>query len=95
MKRKTVITEKVPRRKYDADFKASAVQMILNGRGVMDVSRALGVSANLLRKWKSAENLPVEPADQAEIERLRRYVRQLEMEREVLKKALSIFSRTT
>ena len=95
MKRKTAITEKVPRRKYDADFKASAVQMILNGRGVMDVSRALGVSANLLRKWKSAENLPVEPADQAEIERLRRYVRQLEMEREVLKKALSIFSRTT
>ena len=87
--------EKQPRRKYDAEFKASAVQMMLSGRGVMDVSRALGVSTNLLRKWKSAEDLPPLPADQAEIERLLRYVRQLEMEREVLKKALSIFSRTT
>ena len=95
MKRKAIVAENKPRRKYDADFKASAVQMILNGRGVMDVSRALGVSANLLRKWKSAEDLPVLPADQAEIERLLRYVRQLEMEREVLKKALSIFSRST
>ncbi len=88
-------TEKKPRRKYDADFKASAVQMIVNGRGVMDVSRALGVSPGLLRKWKSAEDLPALPADQAEMERLLRYVRQLEMEREVLKKALSIFSRST
>ena len=48
-------SEKKPRRKYDADFKASAVQMILNGRGIMDVSRVLGVSTNLLRKWKSAD----------------------------------------
>ena len=88
-------SEKKPRRKYDADFKASAVQMILNGRGIMDVSRVLGVSTNLLRKWKTAEELPALPADQAEIERLLRYVRQLEMEREVLKKALSIFSRST
>lgn len=88
-------TEKQPRRKYDADFKASAVQMVQGGRSVADVSRALGVSAGLLRKWKLAEDpLPI-PTDQAEIERLFRYARQLEMERDVLKKALSIFSRTT
>lgn len=69
--------------------------MIVNGRSVTDVSRSLGVSAGLLHKWKSAsEAVPVR-ADQTEMERLLRYVRQLEMERDVLKKALSIFSRTT
>ena len=64
MKIKLMPCEKKPRRKHVADFKAPVVQMIVNGRGVMDVSRALGVSANLLRKWKTAEALP---ADQAGI----------------------------
>lgn len=95
MKRKAISTDPKPRRQYDADFKASAVQMIVNGRSVTDVSRSLGVSAGLLHKWKSAsEAVPVR-ADQTEMERLLRYVRQLEMERDVLEKALSIFSRTT
>jgi transposase len=95
MKRKAISTDPKPRRQYDAEFKASAVQMIVNGRSVTDVSRSLGVSAGLLHKWKSAsEAVPVR-ADQTEMERLLRYVRQLEMERDVLEKALSIFSRTT
>ena len=36
----------------------------------MEVSRALGVTTNLLRKWKSADDLPPPPADQAEMDRL-------------------------
>ena len=68
--------------------------MMRSGRSVMDVSRALGVNDNLLRKWKSADEPPLVASDQAELERLLRYVRQLEMERDILKKALSIFSRT-
>jgi transposase len=95
MKRKELTTEKRPRRQYDAEFKASALQMIQNGRSVADVSRSLGVSEGVLHKWKSAVSPAPTSSDQAEIERLQRYVKQLEMEREVLKKALSIFSRTT
>ncbi len=96
MKKKDITTgQKQIRRKYDADFKASAVQMLHNGRSIMDVSRALGINDNLLRKWKSAEEPVLLATDQAEVERLRRQVRQLETERDILKKALSIFSRTT
>ena len=95
MKKKESIVETRPRRQYDAEFKASAVRMLQTGRSVAEVSRALGVNENLLRKWKSAIAAPVNPADQTEVERLQRYVKQLEMEREILKKALSIFSRPT
>ena len=95
MKRKEVVKDKQSRRQYDAEFKASAVQMIQQGRSVSDVSRALGVSDSLLRKWKAALEITPEKADSAEVERLLRYIKQLEMEREILKKALSIFSRTT
>lgn len=95
MKRQTMTTEKKPRRQYDAEFKSSAVQMVLSGRSISDVSRALGVNVNLLRKWKLAHEAPPTAPEQGEIERLLRYVRQLEQERDILKKALSIFSRAT
>ncbi len=95
MKRKEPVPEKRTRRQYDEEFKASAVQMLLNGRSVSDVSRSLGVNENLLRKWKSRVPEKVVSLDQQEFERLQRYVKQLEMERDILKKALSIFSRTT
>ena len=95
MKRKEPVPEKRTRRQYDEEFKASAVQMLLNGRSVADVSRSLGVNENLLRKWKSRVPEKVVSLDQQEFERLQRYVKQLEMERDILKKALSIFSRTT
>lgn len=95
MKRKEPVPEKRTRRQYDEEFKASAVQMLLNGRSVSDVSRSLGVNENLLRKWKSRVPEKVVSLDQQEFERLQRYVKQLEMERDILKKALSIFSRAT
>jgi len=95
MNKKILPIQQKARRQYDAEFKASAVQMIRNGRSVADVSRSLGVNEGLLHKWKSVSAPLVMPTDQAEIERLVKYVQQLEMERDVLKKALSIFSRTT
>ena len=95
MKRKEPVPEKRTRRQYDEEFRASAVQMLLNGRSVADVSRSLGVNENLLRKWKSRVPQKAVLLDEQEFERLQRYVKQLEMERDILKKALSIFSRTT
>lgn len=83
-----------PRRRYDADFKASALQMIQNGQSVPAVSRALGVGENLLHRWRRLSKQQVETRGQSdEVERLQRQVKQLEMERDILKKALSIFSR--
>jgi transposase len=94
MRKKEISTDKPPRRSYDDEFKASAVQMVANGRSIADVSRSLGINANMLHKWRSALSSPLPTStNQSELERLQRYVKQLEMERDILKKALSIFSR--
>jgi len=87
------------RRKYDQDFKTEALRMIANGRSVLQVAQALGIGENLLYRWRSQQ----EPKGKEKIdsplavenERLRHQLRQLEQERDILKKALSIFSRQT
>ena len=95
MKKKTTLFDKPSRRKYDEEFKRSALQMIAGGRSAADVARSLGIHEALLYKWKSATGAsPVSSGSDGEVEGMRRYIKQLEMEREILKKALSIFSRT-
>jgi transposase len=80
------------RRKYDEAFKEQALQMIRLGQPVPTVAQALGVSESLLYKWKQAAR-PSE-VDQ-EVEQLRQKLKQVETERDILKKALSIFCRPT
>lgn len=97
MKRKEQLTAHLgSRRRYDAEFKASVLRMLENGHRVSAVSRSLGVSESVLHRWRSATRGTGEPiGEAAEIARLRRQVKQLETERDILKKALSIFSRVT
>ena len=92
------------RRKYDADFKKEVLGMVQNGRSVPDISQSLGIGANLIHKWKSRSNLGASPSSKPvlstletisflEYEQLKAKVKQLEQERDILKKALGIFSR--
>jgi transposase len=90
------------RRKYDAEFKAEVLKMVANGQAVGYISKALGVSENLIYRWKQrteGKEKAVCPADcsplSAENQQLKERVRQLETERDILKKALAIFSRQT
>lgn len=80
------------KRKYDEEFKLDALRMIDNGQAVRHVAESLGVGENLLHKWKSARGAGASDLDREVIE-LRSRMRQLELERDILKKALSIFSR--
>ena len=96
MKKQNHPIEKQTRRVYDEEFKASTLRLVSGGRTAADVARSLGISENLVYKWKTAaESAGTSAAVDDEKESMRRYIRQLEMEREILKKALSIFSRTT
>ena len=88
------------RRKYDADFKSEVVKMLANGQTATYISKALGVSENLIYRWKNQnQGVKKVSSEQSELvlenQQLKDRVRQLETEREVLKKALSIFSRQT
>ena len=87
-------TATLNRRKYDEDFKRSALNMIDNGQSVRSVAQSLGVAEGLLHKWKKLARRERSPSDQ-EVFELRARLRQVEMERDILKKALSIFSRQT
>lgn len=93
---KTAIKRK--HRKYDQNFKEEALRMVSSGRSVPEVARALGIGENLLYNWRSDEKskLPLqEVAERAEVEQLRKQVKSLETERDILKKALLIFGRGT
>jgi transposase len=90
------------RRKYDADFKAEVLKMVANGQSVSYVSKALGISENLIYRWKQKRKGENNEGVQPDIsllsvknQQLKDRVRQLETEREILKKALAIFSRQT
>jgi transposase len=80
------------RRKYDADFKQSALKMIHNGQSVRCVAQALGVAEGQLHRWQR-DFKQTGPESEKEVAALRSKLRQVEMERDILKKALSIFSR--
>lgn len=82
------------RRKYDEQFKLQALKMIDNGQSVRSVAEMLGVGENLLHKWKAARNQNRSQLE-AENAELKTRLRQVEQERDILKKALSIFSRQT
>ena len=87
-----------PRRRYDDEFKKNALGLVSNGRSVLSVSKALGIDKSLLYTWRrQARKESGEPADYepTELELLRKRVMELEEERDILKKALSIFSRQT
>lgn len=72
--------------------------MVSEGQSVTYVSQALGISENLIYRWRNKQRIYInKQADSnisaAEIEQLKARVKQLETERDILKKALSIFSR--
>jgi transposase len=93
-------TQKQHYRKYDAAFKQGVLRQIESGQPVTAVAKAMGISEGLIYIWRSsAKKKQVSESDVTvlarELEQVRSKFRQAEMERDILKKALSIFSRTT
>ncbi|MGB8253043.1 MAG: transposase [Anaerolineaceae bacterium] len=93
-------------RVYTKEFKLEALELLKQrGKNAGQIERELGITPGLLLKWRnryqivSKEGQPdqIGPSDmeaaKAEIRRLQREVANLEEEREILKKALNIFSR--
>jgi transposase len=97
------MTERGGRRKYDKQFKEEAVKQVTEGgRTVVEVARSLGIHENLLRTWKRqhaedpAGSFPGKGNQKAQDEELRRLQREnasLKEDKEILKKALAIFSK--
>lgn len=96
-------TETKKRPKYDRQFKIDAVELIVKkGRTVASVARDLGVSDMTLHGWKKTyladrnQSFPgngVRKAVDAEMFQLRRELAIVKEERDILKKAMAVFSR--
>lgn len=86
------------RRQFTGEFKRDAVQMLLDGHSAPSVVERLGLSGtNLLYRWKREqldESGPVASALDARVVQLEAELRRVERERDILKKALAIFSRS-
>jgi transposase len=95
--------EKRQRRKFDREFKLDAVRLVIEeGRIVSEVARNLGIHENLLHRWKrlyledEKYSFPgkgyLKPHDE-ELRQLKRELADVKEERDILKKALAIFSK--
>ena len=84
-------------RKYDDKFKLNVVRKVFDGQSVSIVSREIGVNKSLIHKWKRAAlengNGVKSGAKLAETPALRKRIRELKQEVEILKKAALIFVR--
>lgn len=80
-------------RKYDDQFRQEALRQVANGQSVVSVARSLGISEALLYQWRHRSKEAEGPCGNEQLEDLRKQVKQLEAERDILKKALAIFSR--
>jgi len=95
--------EKKRRRRYDREFKEGAVRLVIEGGQTLAcTAKDLGITENMLGRWKKEYLEDREHAfpgkgqmkpEDAELRQLKRRVVELEQEREILKKALAIFSK--
>ena len=93
--------EKGKKKRFDRDFKLSAVKMVTEGgHKAAEVARSLGIDAGRLYLWKkqfgnNGDKAFVGKGHLGEMAALRRKLREVEMERDILKKAVGIFSKET
>ncbi|MFC1478678.1 transposase [Candidatus Margulisiibacteriota bacterium] len=91
-------------KQYDEDFKKEAVRLIIeNGRALKQVARELGVNSWTLRDWKKKygtetqkdliKNGVIQLSPEEELKLLKRELLDVTEERDILKKAIAIFSK--
>jgi transposase len=91
------------RRRYTREFKLEAIQLVYNRDGkVTEVAHSLGIHPNILHRWiKEQEDDPTHSfpgngnlrTPDEQIRQLKNQLREAEEERDILKKALAIFSK--
>jgi transposase len=92
-----------PRRFFPPEYKAEVVELIrTTGKTVGQVARELDLTETAVREWVKRADLDagrrsdgLTTAERDELRRLRREVRDLREEREILRKAAVFFARET
>lgn len=94
------------RRRYDAEFKRNAIALSEEpDRSMSEVEQSLGITPGMIFKWKKqltskgsiafpGNGIKALTDEEKKIRNLERKLRDAEIERDILKKAVAIFSRT-
>ncbi len=90
-----------PRRTFTDEFRAGAVRLVLDeGKTIPQVARDLDLTQSALRTWvervradRTKGKTGLTTAEREELTRLRKQVRELTMERDILKEAAAYFAK--
>ena len=96
--------EEKRQRQYVAEFKKEVLKMTMEGKPIVEVARDLGISPERIYKWRRDEKLRIGAVafasaggkaltPEEELRALRQELEMTKRERDILKKALAIFSK--
>ena len=89
-------------KKYDNDFKIMIVELLKSGRTAKELSSEYTINSGVIRRWKReyeaksgdfSKKREVS-SEELELKALNKELREVKMERDILKKAVSIFSKS-
>ena len=94
------------RKRYSKEFKLDAISLVLDqGYTRIEAARSLDINPNMLGRWVKEHDADADghafrgngklTPDQEEIRKLKRQVRQLELEKQILKEATVFFAKET
>jgi transposase len=92
------------RRKFDREFKQMVIELSQNREDISSLASELAIGVDLIYRWRReattyqdasfpGQGNKILTEEQKEIERLKKELRDAQIERDILKKAVSIFSK--
>ena len=93
------MSQKRSYKQYPKEFKEEAVALVREqGYSVPEAAKSLGIATNMLYRWKEQIEQQLEGKvliedERDELKRLRKEVKELRMEKEILKKASAFFAK--
>ena len=93
------MSQKRTYKQYTKEFKREAVALVTEqGYSVSEAANSLGIATNMLYKWKEKieaerDGQTLQEDEREELRRLRKEVKELRMEKEILKKASAFFAK--
>ena len=90
------------KRQYANEFKTMIVELLQSGMAAKELSEEYNINSGIIRRWKRefkaksgdfSKKRELSP-EELELKSLKKELREVKMERDILKKAVSIFSKS-
>jgi transposase len=92
---------RVQKRSYSLEFKLKAVELSNQRGSLSEVAQELNISSDNLKRWKKeykegkfSGSIKIKSPEEQELIRLRKELTEVKLERDILKKAVGIFSKS-